>query len=322
MRPFLIMACLGWCTLAAQIQVDGQLQLDSIWEPKLYASRIEALTDLYRCAPQMIIAEAEIDTMGYFRLYLPPIEEIQLIRLHVSKKYAPAAMLIIGGPEQNHGFLAVENEEVYQLLKNPNSVQIFSHFFAIDPLNQALRKVEDLVTYWDEIHATEEDALEQEVARTALVDALYHFSDTTTFLLPKLYALSRANMGYNTADVGEKLKTLSNQRSRHPYLEPFQEAPRGRVSGLGILIGLAVLLIGVYIARNQYQTNTKKRKINLLSPQERKVARLLRDGKSNKEIADVLHVEVSTVKSHIYRIFNKLEIDSRREVTRFSAYLP
>jgi DNA-binding NarL/FixJ family response regulator len=51
-----------------------------------------------------------------------------------------------------------------------------------------------------------------------------------------------------------------------------------------------------------------------LTVQERRVFDLLREGRSNKEIAEEFSVSVSTVKSHVNSIFSKLGIKSRREI--------
>lgn len=41
---------------------------------------------------------------------------------------------------------------------------------------------------------------------------------------------------------------------------------------------------------------------------------MLKKQLSNKEIATELNIEVTTVKSHIYRIYNKMGIKSRKQI--------
>lgn len=50
-----------------------------------------------------------------------------------------------------------------------------------------------------------------------------------------------------------------------------------------------------------------------ISPREREVLELLAAGLSNKEIADKLHVSPHTVKTHVARLFEKLEARRRTE---------
>lgn len=51
----------------------------------------------------------------------------------------------------------------------------------------------------------------------------------------------------------------------------------------------------------------------VLTPREREVARRLRAGKSNKEIAESLGIAESTVECHLTNIFRKLQVQSRAE---------
>ncbi len=56
-----------------------------------------------------------------------------------------------------------------------------------------------------------------------------------------------------------------------------------------------------------------------LTPTERRVAALVAQGKRNKEIAQALFMSVATVEAHLTRIYRKLEIGSRSELTRLVA---
>lgn len=50
-----------------------------------------------------------------------------------------------------------------------------------------------------------------------------------------------------------------------------------------------------------------------LTNQEKKIADLLTAGKNNKEIADLLCISLDTVKTHIKRVFKKLDVTSRTQ---------
>ena len=50
-----------------------------------------------------------------------------------------------------------------------------------------------------------------------------------------------------------------------------------------------------------------------LTRQEQNILNLLLEDKSNKEIADILFVSLSTVKTHINNIYRKLNIQNRNE---------
>ncbi len=53
-------------------------------------------------------------------------------------------------------------------------------------------------------------------------------------------------------------------------------------------------------------------KMKLLTPREREVCNFLKEGKSNKEIAQACYIEVGTVKAHLNKIYKKLETSNRR----------
>jgi len=50
-----------------------------------------------------------------------------------------------------------------------------------------------------------------------------------------------------------------------------------------------------------------------LSPKETQILALLSEGLLNKEIADQLHISLSTVKNHLQNIYNKLHVQNRSE---------
>lgn len=58
-----------------------------------------------------------------------------------------------------------------------------------------------------------------------------------------------------------------------------------------------------------------------LTPREREVLDLLARGLSNQEIADILFIEVGTVKNHVHSIFRKLDIRERQHASLFTQYL-
>jgi two-component system, NarL family, nitrate/nitrite response regulator NarL len=53
---------------------------------------------------------------------------------------------------------------------------------------------------------------------------------------------------------------------------------------------------------------------NLLTPREGEVVRLITQGRSNKEIARSLGIEVATVKNHVHKLLEKLHVRRRAEV--------
>ncbi len=77
------------------------------------------------------------------------------------------------------------------------------------------------------------------------------------------------------------------------------------------------VMIGVYadqILRRAGAPGRKPRNRTILSERERKIARLVARGASNKAIADAEHVSVRTVEGHVHQILTKLGLSSRRQL--------
>ena len=55
----------------------------------------------------------------------------------------------------------------------------------------------------------------------------------------------------------------------------------------------------------------------MLSERELEVLELLAAGKSNAQIAKQLHVSVNTVKFHLQKIYQALDVSNRTEATRW-----
>jgi two-component system, NarL family, response regulator NreC len=56
----------------------------------------------------------------------------------------------------------------------------------------------------------------------------------------------------------------------------------------------------------------------ILSPREREVLQLMAEGKTNRQIAEMLHVSLKTIETHRQQIMNKLEIHNIVELTKYA----
>lgn len=54
-----------------------------------------------------------------------------------------------------------------------------------------------------------------------------------------------------------------------------------------------------------------------LTKREREIVDLISDGKSNKEIAQELHIATFTVKSHVHNVLEKLELNTRLQIAAY-----
>ncbi|HMH32781.1 MAG TPA: helix-turn-helix transcriptional regulator [Puia sp.] len=80
------------------------------------------------------------------------------------------------------------------------------------------------------------------------------------------------------------------------------------------LIALTFLITGVLIGKKNGQPVKPEQDIsNLLTTKEVQILQLIAEGKTNKEIAGVYFIELSTVKTHINNIYSKLYLSNRKE---------
>ena len=57
---------------------------------------------------------------------------------------------------------------------------------------------------------------------------------------------------------------------------------------------------------------------SILSPREREVLQLIAEGKTNRQIAEMLNVSLKTIETHRQQIMNKLEIHNIVELTKYA----
>ena len=302
------------------VKISGKLLLDSSWTPIVYVSKIRDLSDLYLSAEHLIMAQAKVEQNGQFEVIISPnYDGHQLVRLHVSLQGDPAATLIIDGVKENHGFYAIAPGKELRL-DFPKENRLFNHFHANGMQNMQLRTVDEIIEIHELVlHNADRDNREKLV--TQVIDQLYHFSDTSSFILPACYALIKSDYGFNRETFLSKMTSLEERLGKHPYLNPFIFKSSNTQLQTGLSLAVTALILGIW-AIYKYRRRKLEQKIHSLSPQERKVATLLISGKSNKEIAGELHVEISTVKSHIYKLFNKLGIDLEKKYCGIKATWP
>ena len=299
--------------------IKGKLHLDSIWDPVVYLSYIPTFKDMYTMSNEMIIAEAKVDANGHFVF---PTESFpqndNLYRLHVSKKEAPAASLIIGGKEENHMFLIANKKSSIYLESKSDKGIFYDYEINGHRPNKDFKAIYHIVN--DDNRTSATSNLKKEFVNKTVYEQLRHIADTSSHPIVSLYALTNSKF---------ESSYLENQKFYEGYLEKWKSEDSTYFKELrakfpkedkSILIwvvttGVTFFILGFII---NYYISSKNRKSNkqlkLLSIQERKVYSLLLEGKSNKEISEEFNIGVSTVKSHVSSIYNKLNVKSRKEI--------
>lgn len=313
------------CRLNAQnsikeFQIEGNIQLDSIWNKKLYLSHILDFSKMYTMSKGMIIAESEIDSLGYFKFNIDflPIED-NLYRIHVAKKGASEASIIIGGKDENHFFLIANKTSNIKIL---NRNKIFNDIaFLNDDKNKIIAKIDGIVKFMDSTNFSA-TRVKSEFVTNAFNEQLRQIADTCSNPIVSLYALQKSkfenDIKNNTEYYQNFVEKWKDENS--VYFKNLKSNIPEKKNNFDnrIFIGVGIFLsftLGFIISEKRKNSTTKNsRLLKTLSVQEHKIHILLKEGKSNKEISEEFNIGISTVKSHISSIYSKLNVKSRKEI--------
>lgn len=308
------------------IQIHGRLNLNDSWEPNVYISHIPKFEEMYYMSSAMIIAESQIDSLGYFKMnldFLPGDEN--LYRLHAVKKGNNAATLILGGKDENHLFLIAGGSSKVELEGTSSYAPFKNVVFRHSSGNNTLQIISNKVYTSDSV-GSESSASKRSLINDRLKSDLLNIADTCSSNLVSLYSLYmnrfESDIESNAKFYMNYLKIRSDQKS--PYFTAFanhfhfetsvEKTPKATSDNnysIPIIIGLLLCVTTFLIVKVKSGKNRKLRKLSL---QERKVYGLLLQSQTNQEIADELNIGLSTVKSHVSSIFSKLKIKSRKEI--------
>jgi DNA-binding CsgD family transcriptional regulator len=284
-----------------------------------YLSLIPEFEDMYSISYEMIIDKAVIDPSGkfYFKTaYFPSTDN--LYRIHIAKKGDPPASLIIGGKDENHFFL-IANKQTQLMVKDTGRAEFIrgikiSGYYP----NQQLRQIDEIAGYLDSINYNDSPG-KTELIRNSIFEKLRNFADTCSNPLLALYALQKVSLKkdylQNRSFYEKFLTKWKGERSSY-FAEFRNKIPvSNNRTILPITITLIIFTLGFAISFVLLKKYRKNRNVMQdLSVQERRIFGLISEGKSNKEISEILKISLSTVKSHVNNIYSKLDVNSRKEI--------
>ena len=103
------------------------------------------------------------------------------------------------------------------------------------------------------------------------------------------------------------------QASIDELINAIRAAHRGEVF---LYPFLAKMLITDYLQR--VWEGAPVSKTDNLTPQEQEILKLIAEGYTNKEIAELIHRSVKTVQAHRARLMEKLNLHDRAEIVRYA----
>jgi len=305
-------------------QISGNLILDDSWERKIYVSYIETFEKEYAVANDLIIASADVDSLGNFKIDLNKIPlEWSFLRLHVVKKGVTPNSLIIGSPDENFIFLMAKRDSEIELY-NMGGMPIFSNtrIEGADYM-ETFDHIKKLSNYPNSIDY-ENSVIEKEFIKEVVSEKLKVVANTCNNPLVSLYAIYQTDFQSDYLKDPEFYEAFLSkwENENSSYFNSFQQKfpiannnlANNKSTKYAILLVSAagILFISVFIYFKK-----KDQRVKQLSIQERKIFDLIRNGLSNKEISAECNIELTTVKSHVSNIYSKLKIKSRKEAINY-----
>jgi len=337
----LLLLSLAGKSVEAKYQVRGQVNLGEEWQPKMFMAAVHNLNDYYRTSSKLIINTAEVDAEGNFVLAgenLP--DEKMFYRLYLMKNDNTDfdACLYVGGDDHNFVHLVLDNSSEVEVTADPASLAPFGSYVINGQTdNLLMRELSSIVFpsfYFYKIQFPTELRFSEE----KLHSDLKNFVDTCQNSLVALAAVN--NMDFDNFFENNKEFYLQFQDRikadlpNSPYTKNFKRKVNyylgGEESGTNMwkwlsfgLMGLLALSLWMNLRKKSEPVNEKEISTMVTPPltdkltrKEQEILACIQEGKSNKEIANTLFVEVSTVKSHINKIYSKLEVSSRSELQK------
>ncbi|MEM1119018.1 MAG: helix-turn-helix transcriptional regulator [Bacteroidota bacterium] len=332
-------------TLLAQYRIQGTVNLQADWQPQIYLAAIDKLNDYYRASADLVIQIAPIQADGSFEVKgdnLP--NEPRFYRLYLMKEQNQEYNACLYFGTEDHNFIHIVLDNKSQLTINADK-QAFSPFGGYqvkgDRTNQLMQQLSNRVYPSIEFYQFRFPT-EQKLSAEKLHQDLKIFSDTCSSTLVSLAAVNYTDFDeYFDQDrifyeqFGKRLKAaLPNSVYTKNYFRKLQYYGFEEMAVLPSWIYWIITLLSLSLLIASYAAFAFYKKLQLitintsiekpiesvadlydkLTLKEREILALIQAGKANKEIASQLFIGVSTVKTHINKIYSKLEVRSRKEV--------
>ena len=314
--------------------IKGKVVINESWEPVVYLSLINSFDDLNTASYDLLIHRAEIDSLGNFDMAGMIIPEgNRLYRLHICKKGDPVSTIIIGGKDENFVHFVMDGNSDIQVVADGmrNGIQ-----HSTINGNEANHSMEYLMALQKELQTPPSLPSKQnrEIIKDQVYKKYHDIADTSSYAIIKLMA---AYLILESTEVPDLvlMEKMENELKESDTSSPYYLAFADRIDYLKFqsekseftnppwikLVGAFALLIFIGLAfwmrvRKYLKAKVKPNKelLSTLSIQEKKVFELLKNGASNKEISAELNIEVSTVKSHVHKVYSRLGVKSRKEI--------
>ncbi|MGB1041672.1 MAG: response regulator transcription factor [Flavobacteriales bacterium] len=342
----LLITTIIWSLIStSQFYFSGEVNRD-FYNSKAYLIKVDDYKKNGLILIENIICESNIDSSGKFEFIgncLTPFNQYYTVYVDNCNDDINNSKHLLNQCDSyiSKLFIANNSDSIYFPLNDLNQMLCeakVSHSNSTNNLNQIDSLQESILANF---HLTKNDAQRNNIYKNYFTQ-LKEFAFQLKNPLIELYAFSlysdekSFSRNHYLLDVqhseyyGDLLARLQSNYPKSPYTAQFKSDlqqvnyfKNDSVSfykTLTYVFGGLLLLTLFYILNNiriQKKNTQKADYKEVLTSQELKVFELMNQKLSNKEIADNLFVSVSTIKSHINKIYTKLSINSRSEIETF-----
>lgn len=304
---FLLCLLLSSFSLFSQSDISGYVFEGEVKGKESEVHLIEVNEKNASKSSEKIVASSKVDEKGYFHISKHLSKQPKFYYLSLNEEELVA---------RSKKFLLGENDSIFFQKTNP-SLSTYSTTSMGHKEWQKLLAYERILKRkkqsLDQIRAYSKDSLQILAVKLISMKELEKKQ-----LLDKDIALNR---NYYSLILKE-LKESEIDPKEYVFLElklaklQILNAEESYAMSKWLNVGLVFLIVGILFFG--YKSRNSKQQLAVLSRQEVAIKELILQEKSNKEIATELFISVSTVKTHITNIYQKLQVVNRNDLmTKF-----
>jgi len=343
-KPILFISFLiGTHVLWSQYKISGYID-DTNKENQVYLSIIEDYRKMSGIYPEQIIHSVYPDSIGYFVFTannLPTQNSIYRIHTENCSKEDKGSIHFNGVCPNSKEILFIASHKDTISLPFTLAKEMFCEVISTNEKSNTFLKVDSVLEDMRYAFSVYRSEANRKVNSKKWFNTLQQYGKSQQEPLTELYIYSflsdKSNnlYTYYLHDLkqndyyDELLERLEKKYPNSTYTEKYRtELAADKFSinvttkedssywlWILILISIASLLLNVLqFLKLKKQKGSDKVIESKLTQQEKKILDLILQDKTNKEIASLLFLSVSTIKTHINNLYKKINVESREEV--------
>lgn len=347
MKYFLILSFILFFSFhsTAGYVIHGLIRNVGIGQSKVYLATVNAPEDFFITSPDYIINSAEIKPDGSFTLsgdYLP--DDLRFYRLSINSIPNASSNFIFENSKNFFHLLLTNNSKINLEIQGGKQTPFPVNIYGSKD-NTTLCQIQKNLLERKSLLAKEQSSVKSTLIRSSIERYLKQVADTCQNSLIGLFAIyhidnKEANFLTDNQFYENFQQKIHQQYPQSPYTGRYDELIKQFIGFRNVvcaqpdsttrwkdylifLESLLVLALAIWIFRLKKSITPKNipsekqsaeiTEVQTFTSKEKQILQLLVDGKTNKEIAQELFIEISTVKTHINNIYRRLNVSNRTE---------